>query len=286
MRAVRTPHTVPPLELLRMLRGQNLIVGSAYTSADDLLPALSCAKESHRMEKPQAIRRPDIQAKIAYADHRYQEVMNTLFVSKKAGGDPAFLVHACADIISTVRECLDYLGQDIIQSYIVPKTTNQRLLQSHSAGKLKVYFPFYDQQVSRPGSVFRELEGIAPDLYMALLSFTSSIADSAPIPGTLFTYRLLLDVKDMVNEKKHDKLIAVVSQSDQEILIDSPEIKIVLPIKGQTGWTTLMVEPGSRITRVSEYRFAYNDEEVGKFCLFATRATERVVEGFYRDFFA
>jgi hypothetical protein len=36
MRAVRTPHTVPPLELHRVLRSHNLLVGAAYKSADDL----------------------------------------------------------------------------------------------------------------------------------------------------------------------------------------------------------------------------------------------------------
>lgn len=36
MRAVRTPHTVPPLELHRMLRAHNLLIGTAYKSADNL----------------------------------------------------------------------------------------------------------------------------------------------------------------------------------------------------------------------------------------------------------
>ena len=36
LRAVRTPHTVPPLELHRMLRANNLLVGTAYKSADDV----------------------------------------------------------------------------------------------------------------------------------------------------------------------------------------------------------------------------------------------------------
>ena len=35
MRAVHTPHTVPPLELHRMLRAHNLVIGTAYRSADD-----------------------------------------------------------------------------------------------------------------------------------------------------------------------------------------------------------------------------------------------------------
>lgn len=36
MRSVRTPHTIPPLELHRMLRANSLLVGAAYKSADDL----------------------------------------------------------------------------------------------------------------------------------------------------------------------------------------------------------------------------------------------------------
>lgn len=36
MRAVRTPYTTPPLELHRMLRANNLLVGEAYKSADDV----------------------------------------------------------------------------------------------------------------------------------------------------------------------------------------------------------------------------------------------------------
>lgn len=36
MRAVRTPYTTPPLELHRMLRANNLLVGTTYKTADDL----------------------------------------------------------------------------------------------------------------------------------------------------------------------------------------------------------------------------------------------------------
>lgn len=238
------------------------------------------------MTKPTAMRRADVKAKLAYASHRHQEVMNTLFEAKKAASDPAFLVHTCADIISTARECFDYLGRDIIECHIVAKTSNQRVLRDHAAGKLKAYFPYYGSQVSKPDSIFHELATIEPTLYQALLSFTSLIATAAPIPDTLFTYKVLLDVKDMVNENKHDKLIAVVSQADQEFLIENPGMKMLLPITAQKGWSSFSVEPGTKVTRVTEYRFAHNDQEVGKFCLFATKATERVIEGFYQAHFA
>lgn len=52
MRMVRTPHTVPPLELHRMLRANSLLVGTAYKSADDLfatvLDCLHLAEEDIR----------------------------------------------------------------------------------------------------------------------------------------------------------------------------------------------------------------------------------------------
>jgi len=40
MRAVRTPHTTPPLELHRMLRAHSLLVGTAYRSADELFATI------------------------------------------------------------------------------------------------------------------------------------------------------------------------------------------------------------------------------------------------------
>ncbi len=212
--------------------------------------------------------------------------MNILLQGKKATTDPAFLVHTCADIISTVRECFDYLGQDIIESHIVSKSTNQRVLQEHAAGRLKAYFPYFSTQVTKTTSVFSELANLDPALYQMLLDFTARVASGAPIPDTRFTYRMLADVKDMVNEKKHDKLIAIISEGDQEYLIENASMTVLLPMRDQRGWSSFSVEPGTKVSRVTEYRFAHNDQEVGKFCLFATGATERVIGRFYHDHFS
>jgi hypothetical protein len=238
------------------------------------------------MTKPKGSRKTDVESKIAYARHRHQEIMTVLFDAKKNSSDPDFLVHTCADIISTVRECFDYLGQDIIDGCIIPATTNTRILQDHVAGKLKSYFPFYGAQVSKPRTVYYELLSIQPALHQDLLTFTDSIARGVRIPGTLFTYKLILDVKDMVNEKKHDKLIAIVSDVDREYLIESEHIKMILPIRDQKGWSSFAVQPGTLVSRVAEYRFAHNDQEVSKFCLFATNATDRVIADFYCKYFA
>lgn len=212
--------------------------------------------------------------------------MNTLFSAKKTASDPAFLVHTCADIISAIRECFDYIGQDIIAGYILPNTKSQRILQANANGNLKAYFPYYATQITKPDSVFYELTTLVPALHQDLLDFTARIASNASIPNTLFNYKMLADVRDMVNEKKHDKLIAVVSAADAEYLIENSRFTMLIPIKDQKGWSSFAVEPGTQVERVAEYRFSYNDQEVGKFCLFATNATERVINELYVSHFA
>lgn len=238
------------------------------------------------MTKPIAPRRADVQSKLAYAKHRHQELMNALFAAKKSSTDPAFLVHSCADIISAARECFDYLGQDIIAEYVVPKTTNAKTSTAYANGSLRAYFPYFKAQLIKADSIFHELKSHTPTLYQDLLDFTDRIAAKASIPDTSFNYQMLADVRDMVNEKKHDKLLAVVSEADGEYLIESSAVSMIIPIKAQKGWSSLVVEPGARVERVAEYRFAYNDQEVGKFCLFATNATERVIGSFYANHFA
>ena len=238
------------------------------------------------MAKPIAARKADVQSKLAYAKHRHQELMNALFSAKKASSDPVFLVHACADIISTARECFDYLGQDIIEGYVVPNTTSAKIKKAHADGTLKAYFPYFQSQLAKPDSIFFELKSHTPALYQNLLDFTSRIASKASIPDTLFNYQMLADVRDMVNEKKHDKLLAVVSEADAEFLVENPSFSMILPIKGQKGWSSFEVQPGTKVERVTEYRFSFNDQEVGKFCLFATNATERLILAVYASHFA
>jgi hypothetical protein len=238
------------------------------------------------MVNPTPIRKQEVFAKLDYANHRHQQLMGEMVEAKRQKQDPAFLVHSAADIISAVRECFDYLGQDIIECYIVPNTQIPKVRTDYATGKLKAYFPYYEPQVMRTSSVFFELKKIAPALFQALLDFTRSIDSGSQIPDTLFTYQMLVEVKDMVNEKKHDKLIGVVSEGGQEFLIESKDVTVLIPIKGQSGWSSFSVMPGSRVSNVTEYRFEHNNQEVSKFCLFSMNATRRVISEFYDSYFA
>lgn len=241
------------------------------------------------MNLPIAKRKADVFSKLDYAEHRRNDVFAELLAAKREDRDPKFLVHAAADVVATARETFDYLGNDIFEQYIHPNTQNAKLKQSYADGKLNIYFPFYESQLTGAG-LFSELATIAPNLYADLLDFVRSAAQNLPIPDTWsFNYGMFKEIKDMVNDKKHDQLLSVVSDDNAEILVDVPGgMNGVFPLRHQKGWNPLkaVVAPGTVMKPVAEYRFAFNDAEVGDVCLFAVKATELVMHRFYDRYFA
>lgn len=231
-----------------------------------------------------ALRKDDVASKLSYAHERFQSMMDELFAAKKEARDPKNLVHAAADVLSNSRECFDYLGQDILETHILPLTQNTDLLTKHKQGKIKAYFPFYESQLKKK-AIYAELRATAPALHTRLLSFASDINRNNKIPNTLFKCGLFEELRDIVNHKKHDRLIAVVSEKESEFLIEQPGMKMLIPRDGQQGWKSFSVSPGTEVSKVSEYRFEFNKREVADFCMFAYRATELVTKGFYEEFF-
>jgi len=229
-------------------------------------------------------RKDDVSSKLSYAHDRFQSMMDELFTAKREARDPNNLVHAAADVLSNSRECFDYLGQDILETHILPLTKNNNLLTKHSQGKVRAYFPFYESQL-RKKAVYADLRVTAPALHKRLLGFAADIKNNNKIPNTLFQSGLFDELKDIVNHKKHDRLIAVISEEESEFLIEQPGMKMLIPRNGQKGWKSFSVSPGSQVSRVSEYRFEFNKREVAEFCMFAHRATEIVTRGFYDEFF-
>lgn len=229
-------------------------------------------------------RKNDVQSKLDYANDRFQTMMDELFAAKREQRDPKNLVHAAADVLSNSRECFDYLGQDILYTHILPLTDNETILNSHKQGKLKAYFPFYESQLKKK-AVYAELRRTNPRLHQRLLVLADDIKNNNTIPKTLFKYGLFEELKDIVNHKKHDRLIALVSTDNAEILIENPGFKILIPRDRQQGWNQVVAAPGSVISKVSEYRFEHNNREVADFCMFASNATKIVINGIYEDFF-
>lgn len=238
------------------------------------------------MPLPTSRRKADVFSKLEYAEHRRNAVMDELFSAKKESRDPKFLIHAAAEVVSTARETFDYLGQDIVEQYLLHNTKNAKIKKKSASGEWRVYFPFHERQVKARCGWFHELKIIAPSLYSELLSFVEGVTEKRQISNTPFNYGWFMDLRNMVNEKKHDHLLAIVSESNQELLAEGTGLSMLIPKKKQQGWNTLIVRPNMVIKEVTEYRFAYNNVEVAKFCLFSAKATEIVVGSFYRNHFA
>lgn len=227
----------------------------------------------------------DINEKLKYAEHQYQILMDISYEAKKQKKDPEFLTHTSGDILSLSRECYDYCANDIVDEKIIPYTKNQKLLDLYKKGRLKVYFPFYKKELSNHRNPFYDLATINNNFYSYLLGLTQKIARNDSIPNTLFRYGDILKIKDLVTEKKHNRLIAIESEEDQEILVDSPNFKMIIPIKEQKGWRKFRVRGNSDISKVKEYRFEYINEEISKFCLFAFKSTGIILRDIYQKFF-
>ena len=222
-----------------------------------------------------------IRDKIEYAEHQRQNLMNALYDSKKESKEPKFIVHTVADILSSTIECYDYCAQDILQEKVINLTKNRNILDRHNKGSLRAYFPFYENELLNTKNPFSELRITEPLMHEYLVSLAKNIVSTNNIPKTLFKYSDIIRLKNLVNEKKHDRLIAIEANDNQEILIENPNMKIIIPIKEQKGWNKFQVSPGLNVSRVTEFRLEFIDEEVSKFCMFATGSTRIILEDIY-----
>ncbi|WP_088241258.1 hypothetical protein [Calothrix rhizosoleniae] len=227
----------------------------------------------------------EIQEKLQYVEHKRQDLMSDFLSSKKNEREPEFLKHTVADILSSSVECYDYCAKDILENKILPNTINTGLRDRIHDGKVRAYFPFYRNQLTNEGQHFREVSTIEPLLYKYLLNLADNIQANNQIPNTSFYYGDVIRLKKLVNDKKHDCLIAIESNNEQEILVENPNFNMVIPIKNQKGLGTFQVPANSEISRVTEFRLEHIDEEVGKFCLFAWKSTNIILQEIYEQFF-
>jgi ABC-type sugar transport system ATPase subunit len=230
-------------------------------------------------------RATEIIEKIAYAETQRQKLMKEMFAAKKQKVKPAFIVHTAAEILSIANECYDYCGSDIVDEIIIPNTENTKLIKKHENRRLRAYFPIRKQQLTNKSEIFYELKNIDKKLHDHLYNLAARIEKNKIIPETNFQYGDIATIRTMVNKKKHDRLTVISSKENQEVLIENQRFKMVVPLRGQVGWNKLVVGPKSEAQIVSEYRFEYNDKEVGHFCMIANKMTERILGEIYNKFF-
>ena len=225
----------------------------------------------------------DIKSKFEYAEMLRQELMNLLFNAKRDEVETKPIMHHARTILAESRECFDYCAQDIFEAFILPNTKERKILDDHKNNNLRLYFPFYESQLTK--GVFLELKKFEPNLYKHLISLTAKIQANDTIPKTLYKYGSVLELKDMANEKKHDKLLAVKNDRQQEVLVENEGFKAIFPVKQNTHLHTLHVPADSTIKLVDEFLFEYNNYEVSHFCMTAVFVTRIILDEIYKEFF-
>ncbi len=130
-----------------------------------------------------------------------------------------------------------------------------------------------------------ELQYANSGLHKHLIDISENIAKNVQIPNTLLHYGDILQLKEMVNTKKHDCLIGIQSIPNQEVIIESARVKMIIPKKKQIGWNRFSVSPESYVSNVSEFHLEFNNKEVGEFRLFTIKSTQIGLDEIYRIFF-
>jgi hypothetical protein len=230
-------------------------------------------------------RLPHIREKLKYVERQRQTLMDALFDAKKKQSTPDYFCHTVADILGSSRECYDYCAKDIFEEKIIPNTSNNQLITRFQAGKVHAYFPFYRKELENAQNPFYKLSFIDFALHQHLLKIADDIQSGSFIPNTLFKYSDIELLRNLVNEKKHDRLIAIESNDNQEVLIENKSFKMILPIKEQKGWNPFHVKSDSEVSRVAEFRLEAIDVEISKFCTFAQKSTTILIEEIYAKFF-
>jgi|CXWL01.1.fsa_nt_gi hypothetical protein len=229
-------------------------------------------------------RKKDIDSKLEYVRHQFQKLMDEMFEAKKAARDPKFITHTSAEILSGSRECYDYCGIDIVETQIIGKTKKEALKTAYSSGKLKAYFPFHEGQLKNKNSLLLELRSTNHKLFKHLQDLTQRIKSDVLSPNTRLRMGDIVRQKDMVNAKKHDRLLAILPVDGMELLAETPEMSIVFETTGIPKGTTITLAGGNPGKAVTQFRFEYNNREVGDFCLSTTSLASIVIDEIYEKY--
>jgi hypothetical protein len=141
--------------------------------------------------------------------------------------------------------------------------------------------------LEQPKRIFHQFKKANRDIYDRLEWFVKGIELNGLLPNTFFQMQRFRLVADMVNEKKHSRVIEYNVEPNEKIFVgsegdsflfdkdfrnDHPNIRVRLPVN-------------SSARRVAAYRFAANGIDVYDLCLFAVHATQIVMDVFYDAYF-
>ncbi len=236
---------------------------------------------------PASGRKAGIVQKLDYAETQQQELGQALFDSHKVGHElPQYVAQRAAAVLAEACECFDHLACDLIEHYLL---SGNRASLRNQYEKRGAYFPFYLGQLipGRPG-LFPHFRDVYRPIYDALRDFVRAMDQNLTLPGTSLQVRKLRIIRQMVNEKKHSRVLEYQAVQGERLFVegengsflfldknfrnDHPAVRIALP-EGQA-------------RRVPAYRFACNGSDVAETCGTAVHGTQMMIDRFYDLFFA
>lgn len=243
---------------------------------------------------PISIRKAGIIEKLDYAEIRRKEIDSAIYGSYESDVElPRYLGLKTEGILADVTECLDHLAKDLFEEIILPSASeNINKLYFSDQKNFNTYFPFFKRNLT-PGNkklIWHELFKSHPQVYKELDDLVSAIVKQGFFSGTDIRCDILKTVRNMVNEKKHDRVFAISSLSQGRKFVQGGsgenKFSVTFDIKNHLGYDNKMrVINASSEKEVLTYRFS-NNYEIGLLCGYAIYAARRVMDTFYIPFFA
>lgn len=226
------------------------------------------------------MRDKDIKSTLNHVGTKRQELMTLMLPSKLKGNSITNIANLVADILGNTTKCFDYCANDIYEKYILPKLSKGKNVN-------KIYFPFYKKQLVDKKSPLSLLENNKNVVFKYLLEIIEKFDTRNLVEGTSVPYSIAREVRNLINEDKHDKIMEVDNQGRSEVVAQNENITIIVPESqiNQGGWhTEILPNQNKTITIVKSYRLLANNEDVADFCLSAEVNAKYILDQIYRRF--
>jgi len=225
------------------------------------------------------MRDKDIISILKHSEGKKQELSSLMFTAKIQNTSVENVSNLVADILNNLTKCFDYCANDIYEKYI----------PHHIEPKHKdIYFPFYKNQLLNKGNPISLLLRYKKVIYDYLLAITEKADNNELIEDTNIAYSLAREIRRLVNEDKHNKIIEVDFEGPSEVIAQSEIGNITIKQDNlvQNGMRVeLFPNQEKTIKTVKSYRLVDNNKEVADFCWDSQACTQQILDKIYRKFF-
>jgi len=225
------------------------------------------------------MRDKDIINTLKHVESKRQELLTLMFDSRMKNIPIDNIANLVADVLNNLTKCFDYAARDIYDIFIV---------SNPKKNKLKIYFPFYKNQLMDKNNPFYVLIIQKKDLYDYLYEIAEKSDNKELISNTSIQYSLAREVRELVNADKHNKIIEIDNEGPSELLAKSGLGNIVLKESNPNSdnWKVNLFPNQQKVQKTSKaYRLVENNKEVADFCTFAQWNAEQILYSIYQKYF-